>query len=102
MTEALPPGTTTEKPVAVAKKPKAAPPVVPEKSTQSPLLHYVSGRVEGMEMPPLPRRDKFAAFTKDEVERIRTWIDQGADWPKDVVITPPRLEKSAATANDSK
>src|SRR5262249_9229253 len=31
MTEALPPGTTTEKPTAVTKKPKAAPPVAAEK-----------------------------------------------------------------------
>lgn len=129
MTEALPPGTTTEKPPVAAKKPKDAPPVaaekvdfakqikpllerscvachgpdkqrsnfrldsreallkggntgsavvVPGKSAQSTLLDYVSGRVEGMEMPPVPRRDKFAAFTNDEVELLRAWIEQGA------------------------
>jgi hypothetical protein len=60
--------------------------VVPEKSAQSPLLEYVSGRAEGMEMPPLPRREKFAAFTKEEVELVRAWIEQGAVWPKDVVL----------------
>jgi hypothetical protein len=138
MAEALPLGTTTEKPPAVTKKPKDAPPVVaekvdfakqikpllerscvachgpdkqrskfrldsrdallkggntgtavvvPGKSAQSVLLDYVSGRVEGMEMPPMPKRDKFAAFTKDEVERVRAWIDQSAVWPKDVVLT---------------
>jgi ankyrin repeat protein len=145
MTEALPSGATSEKPAAVAKTPKAAPPVaaekidfakqikpllerscvachgpekqrsnfrlhsreallkggntgtaavVPGKSAQSVLLDYISGRVEGMEMPPLPKRDKFTAFTKDEVERVRAWIDQGADWPADVVLSPPRKEKS--------
>ncbi len=152
MTEALPPGTTTEKP-AIAKKPKDAAPVaaekvdfakqikpllqrscvachgpdkqrsnfridsreallkggntgsavvVPGKSAQSPLLDYVSGRVEGMEMPPMPKREKFAAFTKEEVELLRAWIEQGAVWPKDAVITPPRPEKPAATTNGSK
>jgi mono/diheme cytochrome c family protein len=137
MTEALPPGTTTEKPDAVAKKPKDVSPVaaekvdfakqikpllerscischgpgkqrsnfrvdsreallkggntgsaavVPEKSAQSPLLDYVSGRVEGMEMPPMPKRDKFPALTKEEVELMRTWIEQGAVWPAEPVL----------------
>ena len=47
-----------------------------------------------MEMPPLPKRDKFAAFTKDEVALVRAWIEQGAIWPADVVLSPPRKEKS--------
>jgi hypothetical protein len=66
---------------------------VPEKSAQSPLLEYVSGQVEGLEMPPLPRRDKFAALTKEEVELVRAWIEQGAVWPKEVVLGPPAAEK---------
>jgi ankyrin repeat protein len=145
MTEALPPGTTTEKPPPVAKKPKDASPVmaqkvdfvkqikpllerscvachgpdkqrsnfrldsreamlkggntgttvvVPGKSAQSVLLDYVSGRVEGMEMPPMPKRGKFVAFTMNEVELVRAWIDQGAVWPKDVVIASPKIEES--------
>ncbi|HMF13890.1 MAG TPA: c-type cytochrome domain-containing protein, partial [Gemmataceae bacterium] len=144
MTEALPPGRTTERPAAIAKKPKDLPPVtaekvdfakqikpllerscvachgadkqrsnfrvdsreailkggntgsaavVPGKSGQSALLDYVSGRVEGMEMPPLPKRDRFAVFSKEEVERLRAWIEQGAAWPKDVVLGPPAAEK---------
>src|SRR5262249_2563289 len=64
--------------------------VVPGKSAQSTLLEYVSGRVEGMEMPPMPKRDKFAAFTKDEVELVRAWIEQGAVWPVDVVLHSKR------------
>jgi hypothetical protein len=67
--------------------------VVPRQSAQSPLLKYVSGRVEGMQMPPLPRREKFAAFTKEEVELVRAWIEQGAVWPAEVVLDPPRTEK---------
>jgi hypothetical protein len=137
MTEALPPGTTTEKPPAIAKKPKDAPPVaaekvdfakqikpllerscvachgpdkqrsnfrvdsreamlkggntgtaavVPGKSAQSPLIDYVSGRVGGMEMPPIPKRDKFAAFNKEEAALLRAWIEQGAGWPADAVL----------------
>jgi mono/diheme cytochrome c family protein len=137
MTEALPPGTTTEKPGAITKKAKHAPPVaaetidfaqqikpllersciachgpdkqrsnfrldnreallkggntgsaavVPGQIARSPLLDYMSGRVEGMEMPPMPKRDKFDAFTQEEVELVRAWIEQGAVWPKDAVL----------------
>jgi len=45
-----------------------------------------------MEMPPLAKRDKFGAFTQDEVELLRAWIDQGAIWPKDEVFSPPAEE----------
>jgi ankyrin repeat protein len=144
MTEVLPPGTTTEKPPALAKKAKDAPPVaaekvdfakqikpllersciachgphkqrsgfrvdtrdtllkggmtgsavvVPGKSAQSTLLDYVSGRVEGMEMPPLPKRDKFAGLTKEEVELMRAWIEQGAVWPNGLVLGSRQGEK---------
>jgi hypothetical protein len=139
MTEALPLGTTTEKPAAVAKK--VAPPVqaekvdfakqikpllerscvachgpdkqrsnfrldsreallkggnsgsaavVPGKSPQSVLLDYVTGRVEGMEMPPMLRRERFAGLNKEELELMRAWIEQGAVWPADVVLKPNR------------
>jgi ankyrin repeat protein len=67
--------------------------VVPEKSAQSPLIDYLNGRIEGMEMPPLPRRKQFAAFTKEEVELVRAWIEQGAVWPVGVVPGRPRTEK---------
>jgi hypothetical protein len=139
MTEALPLGITTEKPPAIAKKPKDAPPVAVEKvdfatqikpllerscvachgpdkqrskfrldsreallkggntgsavvvqgkSADSVLLDYVSGRVEGMEMPPIPKRSKFAALTKEEAELLRAWIDRGAVWPNGLVLGP--------------
>jgi mono/diheme cytochrome c family protein len=60
--------------------------VVPGSSAQSALLDYVSGRIEGMEMPPMPKRDKFAALTRDELERVRAWIEQGAAWPAGAVL----------------
>jgi N-acyl-D-amino-acid deacylase len=66
--------------------------VVPGQSARSPLLDYVSGRVEGMEMPPMPKRGKFAALTRKEAELVRAWIDQGAMWPKDVVLSTPKYE----------
>jgi hypothetical protein len=41
----------------------------------------------------MPKRDKFAAFTKEEVELVRAWIEQGAVWPQDVLLGPPAAEK---------
>jgi hypothetical protein len=76
--------------------------IVPGSSTQSTLLDNVNVRVEGMEMPPIPKRDKCEALTREEVELVRAWIEQGAVWSKDAVLTPPRLDKSTATSNGSK
>jgi hypothetical protein len=41
-------------------------------------------------MPPLPKRDTFAARSKGEVEIVRAWIEQGAVWAADVVLNPKR------------
>ncbi len=54
------------------------PAVVPGKADASPLIQYVSGKIEDLEMPPLDRRDKYPALTAAEIELLRTWIDQGA------------------------
>ena len=45
------------------------------------LLHLVQDEVEDLEMPPMAKRGKFPAMTKDETARLRAWIDQGAMWP---------------------
>jgi mono/diheme cytochrome c family protein len=46
-------------------------------SAKSPLIHYVAGLVEDMEMPP-PGRGR--TLTKEEISVLRAWIDQGAAW----------------------
>ncbi len=52
--------------------------VVAGKSDKSPMVWYIADLVEEMEMPPLDKRDKYPAFTKDQVALVRAWIDQGA------------------------
>jgi hypothetical protein len=52
--------------------------VVAGKSDKSPMVWYVADLVEELEMPPLDKRDKYPALTKDQVALIRAWIDQGA------------------------
>jgi hypothetical protein len=57
------------------------------------LLQYVSGREATLEMPPPAQRDRFPALTKDELHRLRAWIDQGAAWPDDAVLRLPANQR---------
>jgi hypothetical protein len=45
--------------------------------------------VEDLEMPPLAKRAKYPALTKDEIEKLNGWIAQGANWPDGVTLQPP-------------
>jgi mono/diheme cytochrome c family protein len=67
--------------------------VVAGLSSKSPLVDYVSDRVPESEMPPKATRAKFPRLSKDEVALLRAWIDQGAEWPKDVTLTLPKSDK---------
>jgi mono/diheme cytochrome c family protein len=51
--------------------------IVVGKSGGSPLIHYVAGLVEDMQMPPPGKGD---ALTTNQVSLLRAWIDQGAVW----------------------
>ncbi len=46
-------------------------------SAKSPLIHYVAGLVEDMEMPPPEKGDP---LTSQQISLLRAWIDQGANW----------------------
>jgi hypothetical protein len=52
--------------------------VVPGKSEKSPVVLYSADAVTDMEMPPLEKREKYPAWTKDQIALVRAWIDQGA------------------------
>jgi mono/diheme cytochrome c family protein len=51
--------------------------IIPGDSARSPLIHYVSGLVEDMQMPP---QGKAEPLTAGEIGQLRAWIDQGAAW----------------------
>jgi mono/diheme cytochrome c family protein len=51
--------------------------IVPGKSAESPLVHYVAGVDENIKMPPKGER-----LTAEQVGILRAWIDQGANWPQ--------------------
>jgi ankyrin repeat protein/mono/diheme cytochrome c family protein len=62
------------------------PVIVAGHSSQSALLRLVTDQVEDLEMPPLGKREKFPALTKDEIARLSAWIEQGAVWPEGVSL----------------
>ncbi len=55
-----------------------APDIIPGKSADSPLIHFVAGLVPDMQMP-----QKGEPLTMEQVGLLRAWIDQGAQWPDD-------------------
>jgi hypothetical protein len=67
--------------------------IVAGHSEKSPLIDYVSDNVPDLEMPPRAHRKRFPALRRDDVALLRAWIDQGAEWPKGVSLTSPRIEK---------
>ena len=71
--------------------------IVPGNSEKSPLIDYVSGTVPDSEMPPKAQRKRFPGFSTGDVALLLAWIDQGADWPKDVSLSAPKLEKKRVT-----
>ena len=52
--------------------------VVKGQSAKSPIVHYSADLVEEMEMPPVDKREKYPALTKQQIGLMRAWIDQGA------------------------
>ena len=66
------------------------PAIVPGDSGSSLLYRYVAG-VGETRMPPV---EPF--LTREEVERIRQWIDAGADWPEDHAGTESEGELSVS------
>ena len=52
--------------------------IIPGNSAKSPIVHYSADLVTDMEMPPLDKREKYPALTKEQIGILRAWIDQGA------------------------
>ncbi len=65
--------------------------ILPGKSAKSPLIHYVAGLVEDMQMPPA---GKGKELTAGQVALLRAWIDQGAVWEKAIVTNKTDLSFS--------
>jgi Planctomycete cytochrome C len=67
------------------------PAVVPGRPEASPVIRMVSDQVEDLEMPPVAKRAKFPALTKDEIAKLSAWISQGSNGPENSAAkVPPR------------
>jgi ankyrin repeat protein len=67
--------------------------VVPGSSENSLLYHRISGNDFGLQMPPT------GPLRPEQIQTIKTWIDQGADWPDTLaneVDLPPSNPKAVA------
>jgi cytochrome c553 len=64
---------------------KNGPAVVPGKPEESPLLEMVSG-----DAPTMPQKDK--PLSKEQVEGLRRWIEQGARWPEGLALRDRRFD----------
>src|SRR5205807_261560 len=69
---------------------RGEPAVVPGKPEASPLFRFVQDQEEDLEMPPVPKRGKFPALTRDEVAKLAAWITAGASWPEGATVDAPR------------
>lgn len=63
------------------------PAIIPGNAERSALLRFVQDQVEDLEMPPLSKRGKFPALTKDEIAKLSEWIAQGANWPQGATLS---------------
>lgn len=63
--------------------------IVVKDSAKSPFVHYIAYLLEDLEMPPVDKQDRYPKFTKEQVSLVRAWIDQGASWPEDLVLSAP-------------
>jgi hypothetical protein len=79
--------------------------VIPGDSAQSPLIHYVAGLVEDMQMPP---KGKGEPLTPAQIGLLRAWIDQGVSWseiapaPRTVMEVAPTLRWVGVEGNEQK
>ena len=61
--------------------------VVPKQAERSELIRRVASAASDQRMPP-PDADR--QLTANEVDLLRTWIEQGADWSEHWSFVPPR------------
>ncbi len=87
---------TKEGAIEALKSGKAA--IIPGKSGESALFNRVSATDESDRMPPA---DSGKSLTKGQVELIRRWIDEGADWQRHWSFVVPERPASPATQDTS-
>jgi len=66
--------------------------IIPGNSAASPLFLKLIGKAPGAQMPPT------GALSSEQIELIRAWIDEGAEWPNELSgEAPPSVPDTQAT-----
>ena len=73
------------------------PAVVPGNHTQSELFHRISSNDPEMRMPP---PDVVRQLTEEEIELLKSWINQGADWETLWSLQPVRIAEPPSVLQD--
>ena len=73
------------------------PAVVPGNHTQSELFHRISSNDPEMRMPP---PDVVRQLTEEEIELLKSWINQGADWETLWSLQPVRIAEPPGVLQD--
>lgn len=73
--------------------------IVLGESAKSPMIYYVAGLVDEMEMPP---KGKGAPLAREQVASLRKWVDDGAKWPDGIKIEKPAGEKTKVAVVEEK
>ena len=73
------------------------PAVVPGNHTQSELFHRISTNDPEMRMPP---PDVVRQLTEEEIELLKSWINQGADWETLWSLQPVRIAEPPSVLQD--
>lgn len=67
---------------------RGEPGIVPGNPSESLLMKVVQDQVEDLEMPPIGKRTRFPALSKEEIQKLNAWISQGAVWPETISLKP--------------
>lgn len=71
--------------------------IVPRNADQSELMHRVQSHDPDLIMPP---PDTGHMVSAEEIQLLRTWIEQGAEYEKHWSFTPPKSIEPPSTSND--
>ena len=74
---------------AILKGGNSGPAVLPGKSSDSLIIHAVTGKENVEQMPP-----KGAKLSKDEISLLRSWIDSGAKLPASEALAVEDVRKT--------
>ncbi len=85
----------TQKESILAKLPSEKSAVVPKHVEQSELIRRITSTDDGERMPP-----EGPALTPSQIDLLKKWIEQGAEWKEHWAFVPPKVQPIPAVKNE--